>query len=94
MHYSPDTAFAAWFDYLEAQASEANLGCHPAGVFEGTTRSVPVEQPPAAQPASWDCRGNLYDCSDFAGRCDDLCAYQRACPGDPSHMDGDGDGWM
>lgn len=31
--YPPDTAHAAEFRQLEAQAAAANLGCHPSGIF-------------------------------------------------------------
>jgi len=32
-HYPPDTAYASYFDSLEASAKSAGLGCHPTGVF-------------------------------------------------------------
>lgn len=32
--YPPDTAHAAEFRQLEAQARAANLGCHPSGIFD------------------------------------------------------------
>lgn len=31
--YPPDTAYAAWFNALEAEAAAAGLGCHRTGVF-------------------------------------------------------------
>ena len=197
VRYPPDTAFADWFDYLESQASEANLGCHARGIWDeaaspaptatvalptstpagvtvtaqgnvnlrqgpgteyttvgvltqgqtvraygrnaggnwlivdtghvsswvatwvvavsGDVNSLPVmsapptptwqppaatrvpqaTQPPAAgeQPSGWNCSGDIYNCSDFRNRCADLCSYWRACPGDPSRLDADGDGW-
>ena len=38
--YPPDTKYAATFRQLEAQATAANLGCHPTGIFDdgSTTR--------------------------------------------------------
>lgn len=48
----------------------------------------PISVAPAVQ---WVCQGNLYDCSDFGSR-EELMSYFNACPGDPSRMDGDGDG--
>jgi endonuclease YncB( thermonuclease family) len=32
--YPPDTAHAAEFRALEAQAKQANIGCHPTGIFD------------------------------------------------------------
>ena len=39
----------------------------------------------------YSCSGNQYDCSSFSS-CDAVYDYFRSCPGDPSYMDGDGDG--
>jgi micrococcal nuclease len=33
VRYPPDTAYATFFDTLEADARRAGLGCHPTGVF-------------------------------------------------------------
>ncbi|MBN1284996.1 MAG: hypothetical protein JXB47_06340, partial [Anaerolineae bacterium] len=41
----------------------------------------------------WDCGGDFYGCEDFEKRCEFLCAYQTACPGDPSKLDRNGDGY-
>lgn len=51
-------------------------------------------QPPVSQPQqpTWSCSGNIYNCSDFAGRCTELYSYFAACPGDPSDLDRDQDG--
>jgi endonuclease YncB( thermonuclease family) len=53
VHYPPDTAFAEWLDYLHQQASSANLGCHPFGIFADNPLSV-IRAPmtPAATPIS------------------------------------------
>lgn len=52
----------------------------------------PLEPISVAPVNQWDCRGNLYDCSSFTSR-EQVMSYFYACPGDPSHMDGDGDGY-
>ncbi len=52
----------------------------------------PFQFQPTAPPSyNWNCNGNLYDCTDFSS-CAEAKGYLRACPGDPSHIDGDGDG--
>jgi endonuclease YncB( thermonuclease family) len=173
--YPPDTAYADYFERLEATARAAGLGCHPAGVFgtgddeespaitlttnrvvsvrsgpgvsypivdhlpageavevqghagrrvwlligperwvpawavsvEGDMSALPVyETLPASTPtptgqaplmatrrpiSRWNCSGNRYNCSDFSS-CAEVMDYWRACPGDPSHLDGDNDG--
>lgn len=48
-------------------------------------------QPTATPSHNWNCNGNLYDCIDFSS-CEQAKDYLRSCPGDPSHIDGDGDG--
>lgn len=51
-----------------------------------------VVEPISVAPVSqWNCVGNLYNCSDFGSR-EEVMSYFNACPGDPSQMDGDGDG--
>jgi len=52
----------------------------------------PTEVPPTSTPgAGWDCNGDLYNCGDFS-TCEEVKSYFRACPGDPSRLDGDKDG--
>jgi len=51
----------------------------------------PLEPISVAPVNQWNCAGNLYDCSDFSSR-EEVMSYFYACPGDPSRMDGDGDG--
>lgn len=51
--------------------------------------STAVEQPPAL---AWTCTGNLYNCSDFSDR-NTLMSYFNVCPGDPSGLDSDNDGY-
>lgn len=48
VHYPPDTAFAALFDDLHAQARVANIGCHPFGVFHDAAVVLPS---PTAAPS-------------------------------------------
>jgi len=51
----------------------------------------PIDQP--VEPVmQWNCVGNIYDCSSFISR-EQVMSYFYACPGDPSRMDGDGDGY-
>jgi len=40
---------------------------------------------------TWNCSGNIYNCSDFSS-CEQVMSYWNACPGDPSRLDGDNDG--
>jgi hypothetical protein len=88
--------FAGWFDYLEAQARAANLGCHPTGVF-GAIPGEPLATPlPSIQTAltvtpTWNCVGNRYNCGSF-DTCEELMSYWDACPGDPSQLDANNDG--
>jgi micrococcal nuclease len=98
--YPPDTAFAAWFDLLEAQAHAANLGCHPTGIFGAASSpsvemtplppTAPMPSMPSATPAR-NCVGNRYNCDHFKS-CEELMSYWNACPGDPSQLDGNHDG--
>ncbi|MDX2075969.1 MAG: SH3 domain-containing protein [bacterium] len=55
---------------------------------------APVDEPVEAISVApvWTCVGNLYDCSSFSSR-EEVMSYFYACPGDPSRMDGDGDGY-
>jgi len=53
----------------------------------------PVEPiPPVEEVVQWNCVGNIYDCSSFVSR-EQVMDYFYACPGDPSIMDGDNDGY-
>ncbi len=45
----------------------------------------------APTSTTWNCSGNIYNCSDFSS-CDQVMSYWNACPGDPSWLDGDNDG--
>lgn len=45
----------------------------------------------APTSTTWNCSGNLYNCSDFSS-CEQVMSYWNACPGDPSWLDGDNDG--
>jgi hypothetical protein len=53
-----------------------------------TPRSTPQSESPSAQ---WNCSGDRYNCGDFSS-CSSVMSYFRACPGDPSRLDGDNDG--
>jgi len=75
--YPPDVAFADLFVQLEAEARAAGRGCW----------AVPTPTP----GATWNCVGNIYNCSDFSS-CAEVMSYWNACPGDPSRLDGDNDG--
>lgn len=53
--------------------------------------TVPVQSEAPPQPA-YTCGGNFYNCSDFTNRTD-LMEYFNRCPGDPSDLDRDNDGF-
>jgi len=75
--YPPDVAYADLFVQLEAEARAGGRGC-----WGGPT---PISG------ATWNCIGNIYNCSDFSS-CAQVMSYWNACPGDPSRLDGDNDG--
>jgi len=60
-----------------------------------TPTSTPLPTPtPTSTPTprtDWNCNGDLHNCGDFTS-CDEVWVYWNACPGDPSHLDGDDDG--
>jgi hypothetical protein len=57
-----------------------------------TTNNTTIVIQQSVPPAQvWDCNGNRYDCSSFTSR-SAMDSYWAACPGDPSHLDGNGDG--
>ena len=61
-----------------------------------TATNTPLPTPtPTSIPKrgrkKWNCNGDLYNCSDFSS-CEEVMDYWNACPGDPSHLDGDKDG--
>ncbi len=75
--YPPDVAYADLFVQLEAEARAGGRGC-----WGGPTPT---------SGATWNCIGNIYNCSDFSS-CAEVMSYWNACPGDPSRLDGDNDG--
>lgn len=75
--YPPDVAYADLFVQLEAEARAGGRGC-----WGGPTPT---------SGATWNCIGNIYNCSDFSS-CAEVMSYWNACPGDPSRLDGDHDG--
>lgn len=60
-----------------------------------TSRPIYLEPQATQQPSSshsiWNCNVD-YDCGDFAS-CSDIYDYTSSCPGDPSNLDSDGDGY-
>jgi hypothetical protein len=62
------------------------IGQQPPVISQSSNPLVINTSAPAAAQ-SWNCNGNLYNCSDFTSRAD-LMSYWNACPGDPSHLDG------
>jgi micrococcal nuclease len=75
--YPPDVAYDDLFARLQQEAREEGRGLW----------AVPT----AASGPSWNRIGNIYNCSDFSS-CAEVMSYWNACPGDPSHLDGDYDG--
>jgi micrococcal nuclease len=75
--YPPDVAFSDLFAQFEREARENGRGLWAAPT-------------PTTGPA-WNCNGNLYNCDDFSS-CAQVMSYWKACPGDPSRLDGDHDG--
>jgi hypothetical protein len=60
----------------------------PAATSAAVTTPIPV-----AAPRSLDTAGaDLYNCSDFATWDEANAVYQANLPGDPNHLDSDGDG--
>lgn len=76
--YPPDVAYADLFVQLEGEARTAGRGWWAA-------------PPIPTSGATWNCTGNIYNCSDFSS-CAEVMSYWNACPGDPSRLDGDHDG--
>jgi len=64
----------------------------PVGQFVETIGQTVEPIPPVEEVVQWNCVGNIYDCSSFISR-EQVMDYFYACPGDPSEMDGDNDGY-
>lgn len=56
-----------------------------------STRAPTQAPPPPTQGQRWQCGGDIYNCGSFGSRAD-MNSYWASCPGDPSNLDGDGDG--
>lgn len=67
------------------------LACVACMVMAGLAGYLIWGQPPAVGPEI-RCQGNRYNCADFSS-CEEIWDYFIACPGDPSYLDGDKDGF-
>lgn len=67
-----------------------NNGSGGGGGDSNTSQPPPSTSVPPTQ-TQWVCEGDIYNCGSFTDR-DALMSYFNACPGDPSNLDGNGDG--
>lgn len=70
----------------------------PSAAVQPAAAVQPVQPVQAVQPVqpstgqTWNCSVDLYNCGDFA-TCQDMASYWSACPGDPSRLDSDHNGF-
>ena len=106
--YESETVWiAGWLTSTQKPAA-AQPQSQPAAP-QGQTAPQPTSPPAPAQPTqipqstlppaptipptpAWNCNGDLYNCNSF-NSCSDMWDYWNTCPGDPSNLDGDNDGY-
>lgn len=87
--------YNAEFDrrWAEAKTPEG-IVCEAVSTPTATSEPTPLPTETALPPVeAWVCAGDTYNCGEFRDRCDELCDYWRACPGDPSRLDPNDNGW-
>jgi hypothetical protein len=77
--------------FVDLSSLEQPAASTPSSSSGGTTQTPPTATPPPASPSSQYLPGDAYDCSDFATQAE-AQAYFDAVPGDPSHLDENGNG--
>lgn len=81
---------AGWLTVTTRPPTPAPAIQQPPAAAPPAQQQPPAQQPPPA-PA-WSCGGDIYNCDSF-GSCAEMWSYWNSCPGDPSRLDRDNDGY-